>query len=230
MSALIGVARYQLRDRYVFVTGPWFILALNFLVTTVAVAVWPGRHGQAAYTGALAAIYIYLIVTGALSIARQLPFGLALGLSRRSFYAGTALLALAIAVVYGLALTVLQLIERATGGWGLNLYFFRVPYLLAGPWYQTWLTSFAGLALMLAWGMWFGIVYRRWNLAGLLVFIAAQALAVPAALLLIGATHDWHIVAHTISSLTIGGVTGLQAILAVALLAAGYATTRRVTV
>jgi hypothetical protein len=88
----------------------------------------------------------------------------------------------------------------------------------------------AGLALLLAWGVWFGIVYRRWNLAGLLVFIAAQALAVPAALLLVGATHDWHIVAHTISSLTIGGVTGLQVILAVALLAAGYATTRRVAV
>ena len=28
---------------------------------------------------------------------------------------------------------------------------------------------------MLAWGMWFGIVYRRWNLTGLLSFIAVQA-------------------------------------------------------
>ena len=45
----------------------------------------------------------------------------------------------------------LQLIERVTGGWGLNLHFFRVPYLLAGPWYLSWLTSFVGLALMLAW-------------------------------------------------------------------------------
>jgi hypothetical protein len=33
---------------------------------------------------------------------------------------------------------VLQLIERATGGWGLRMEFFRVPYLLAGPWYLTW--------------------------------------------------------------------------------------------
>ena len=96
-------------------------------------------------------------------------------MSRRSFYAGTALLAVAVAAVYGLALTVLQLIERGTGGWGLNLHFFRVPYLLAGPWYLSWLTSFVGLALMLAWGMWFGIVYRRWNLMGLLGFIAVQA-------------------------------------------------------
>jgi len=204
MSTWIKVARYQLTDRYVFVIGPWLILALNFLITAVLVGDWPGRDGHAAYSGP-AAIYVYLIVTGALGIARQLPFALALGVSRRSFYAGTALLALALAAVYGLALTVLQLIERGTGGWGLNMYFFRVPYLLAGPWYLSWLTSFTGLALMFVWGMWFGIVYRRWNLAGLLSFIAAQALAVTAVLLIIGGGHDWSGAGRFFTTLTIGG-------------------------
>ena len=32
MSTWINVARYQLTDRYVFVTGPWLILALDFLI------------------------------------------------------------------------------------------------------------------------------------------------------------------------------------------------------
>jgi hypothetical protein len=85
--------------------------------------------------------------------------------------------------------TVLQLIERATSGWGLNLHYFRVPYLLAGPWYLSWLTSFAGLTLMLAWGMWLGTIYRRWNLPGLLAFIAAQALALLAVAAIIGWAH-----------------------------------------
>jgi hypothetical protein len=230
MSTWIKVARYQLIDRYVFVTGPWLILALDFLITAIVVADWPGRNGHAAYAGALSAIYVYLIVTGALGIARQLPFALALGVSRRAFYAGTALLAVAIAAVYGLGLTVLQLIERGTGGWGLNLHFFRVPYLLAGPWYFSWLTSFVGLALMLAWGMWFGIVYRRWNLAGLLSFIAVQVVALATVLLIIGGAHDWHGVARFFTTLTIGGLTGLLAALAAVLLAGGYATIRRVTV
>jgi hypothetical protein len=105
-----------------------------------------------------------------------------------------------------------------------------VPYLLAGPWYLSWLTSFVGLALMLAWGMWFGIVYRRWNLIGLLSFIAAQALAVTVVLLIIGGKNDWHGVARFFTTLTIGGLTGLLAFLTVALLAGGYATIRRVTV
>jgi len=124
----------------------------------------------------------------------------------------------------------LQLIERGTGGWGLKLHFFPVPYPLAGPWYLSWLTSFVGLALMVAWGMWFGIIYRRWNLAGLLSFVAAQALALTAVLLIIGGTHDWHSVGHFFTTLTIEGLTGLLAALTVALLAGGYATVRRLTV
>lgn len=62
-------------------------------------------------------------------------------MSRRSFYLGAAPLSIVLAAVYGLALTVLQLIERGTGGWGMNMKFFRVPYLLAGPWYLSWLTA-----------------------------------------------------------------------------------------
>jgi hypothetical protein len=230
MSTWIKVARYQLTDRNMFVISPWLVLTLDFLITLVIVANVPHRPGQALYGGALSGIYVVLIVAGALLISRQLPFALALGVSRRSFYTGAALLAVALSAVYGLALTVLQLIERGTGGWGLKLHFFRVPYLLAGPWYLSWLTSFAGLALVLAWGMWFGIVYRRWNVMGLLSFIAAQALALTAVLLIIGGRDDWRRVGHFFTTLTIGGLTGLLAALTVALLAGGYATVRRLTV
>jgi len=228
MSTWIKVARYELTNRLGFVILPWLILALDFLIAVAIVSEIP--PGQARYAGALASIYVVLIVVGASSISVQLPFALALGVSRRSFYAGATLLAVALSAVYGLALTVLQLIERATGGWGLNLHFFRVPYLLAGPWYLSWLTSFVGLTLMLAWGMWFGIVYRRWNVIGLLSFIAAQVLALTAVLLIIGGRDDWHAVGHFFTTLTIEGLTGLLAALTVALLAGGYATVRRLTV
>ena len=55
---------------------------------------------------------------GLLSVFRSLPSGLALGIGRRSYHAGTALLAVARAAVCGLAPAVLQVIERATGGRG----------------------------------------------------------------------------------------------------------------
>jgi len=230
MNTWISVARYQLTNRLGFAILPWAILALDFLIAVVIVGSLPSGPGQPRYAGALAAIYVVLLIVGATSISVQLPFALALGVSRRSFYAGTALVALAVAVVYGLALTVLQLIERGTGGWGLNLHFFRVPYLLAGPWYLSWLTSFVGLALMLAWGMWFGIVYRRWSVVGLLSFIAVQVLALTAVLLIIAGANAWHSVSRFFTTLTIEGLTGLLALLTVVLLAGGYATVRRLTV
>jgi hypothetical protein len=82
---------------------------------------------------------------------------------------------------------------------------------------------------MFAWGMWFGIIYRRWNLPGLLAFLAAQALAVTAVLLIIGA-HGWSSAGRFFTTLNIGGLTGLLAVLTVVLLAGGYATVRRLTV
>ena len=230
MNTWVSVARYQLTNRLGFVILPWAILALDFLIAVAIVGSLPSGHGQPRYAGALAAIYIVLLIVGATSISVQLPFALALGVSRRSFYAGTALVALAVAVVYGLALTVLQLIERGTGGWGLSLHFFRVPYLLAGPWYLSWLTSFVGLALMLAWGIWFGIVYRRWSVVGLLSFIAVQVLALTAVLLIIAGANAWHTVSRFFATLTIEGLTGLLALLTVVLLAGAYATVRRLTV
>lgn len=230
MNTWIKVARYQLTDRNMFMVSPWGILTLDFLITLVIVASVPRGHGQVAYTGALSSIYVVLVVSGALNISRQLPFALALGVSRRSFYLGAALLSLVLAAVYGLVLTVLQLIERGTGGWGMNMKFFRAPYLLAGPWYLSRLTSFVGLALVLAWGMWFGIVYRRWNAIGLLTFIAVQALVLTAVLLIIGGRNDWHRVSHFFATLTIEGLTGLLAALTVVQLAGGYATVRHLAV
>jgi hypothetical protein len=66
-----------------------------------------------------------------------------------------------------------------------------VPHILNGPWYLTWLTSTVALALMFTWGMWNGIVYRRWNLPGTLAFTAAQVTVLLAATLLITWAGGW---------------------------------------
>jgi hypothetical protein len=145
-------------------------------------------------------------------------------------YAGTALLAVSLAAVYGLALAVLQVIEQATGGWGLGLHFFRVAYILPGPWYLTWLTSFVLLALLFVYGMWCGLVYRRWNLIGLAAFGAALAIVVVAGVVIISHVHAWPAISRFFTTLGAPGLTGLLAALMVALLAGGYTTMRRVTV
>ena len=112
------------------------------------------------------------------------------------------------------------------------MHFFRVPYILDGPWYLTWLTSSVALALLFVYGMWFGLVYRRWSLAGLLAFIAAQVTVAPRRRVpRPPGSHAWHrhrALLHTV--LSAAGLTGLLAVLAAVLLAGGYATMRRATV
>ena len=228
MKTLVNVARYHLVDRLTYWALPWGILALSFLINLVISAQLPSPQGD--YTGGLFTIYAYLLVGGALTMTRSLPFGLMLGASRRGFYLGTALLIVALSVVWGLALTVLQAAERATGGWGTGLHFFRVPWIMDGPWYVTWLTSFVLLVLFFWYGMWYGLVYRRWNVIGLVAFIAAQMLVVLAGIVAVSTTSNWAAVGHFFATITTPALIGVLAALTVALGFGGLATIRRVTI
>ena len=227
MNTSVKVARYNLLRPANYLVLPW-ILPFAFAVGAVTAGRRPGHDAS----GYLLSFFIYFAVQGWQSIGQSLPFGLALGASRRSFYSGTALLGMALAIVSGLVLTALQAIERATDGWGLSLRFFRVPYLLNGPWYATWLTSAVGLLAVFVYGMWYGIVYLRWGPLGTLAFIAAQAMLVVAGSIVVTVEH-WHVWATASESsagLTALGLTGVVAALAVLLLAGGHATIRRATV
>jgi hypothetical protein len=227
MNTWVKVARYNLVMPANYLVLPW-ILPFSFALGAVTAGRGPG-HDAAGY---LLGFFIYFAVQGMQTISRSLPFGLTLGASRRSFYSGTALLGMALALVSGLVLTALQAIERATGGWGLSMVFFRVPYLLNGPWYTTWLTSAVGLFALFVYGMWYGIVHSRWGMLGTVAFIAAQALVVVAASVVVTFEH-WHLwsaAGGSFAGLTALGLTGVIAALAVLLLAGGRATIRRVTV
>ncbi len=227
MSTWINVARYQIVQRFNSVTLPWAALALLFAAQWAIIAVLGTRDVQ--LTG-LVAIYAVFFIVGVSNVARSLPFGLALGLSRRSYYLGTVLFALALSALDGWLLAGLQEIERATGGWGLGMFFFRVHYILDGPWYLTWLTSFVALTLVFVYGMWWGLVYLRWRRMGVRVFVVAQILA----LLAVGLTADrfaaWPNIGRFFTDLTALGLTGALAATAAALLVGGYAAIRRVAV
>ncbi len=218
MNTVIKVARYHL-------LRPMLFLALPLAILPFAFAVDVARRGDTFRDG-LGGIFLMFFIVGVQRIGGWLPFGLALGATRRSFYAGTALLGVSMSLVYGLVIAGLQAIERATGGWGLSITFFRVPHLLNGPWYATWLTSFVGLSALFVYGMWYGIVNRRWGMLGLLAFIAVQVLVA----LAVTFAYSWAGGGGHLASLSALDLTGVIAALMVVFLAGGHATIRRVTV
>jgi len=230
MKTLVNVARYHLVDRITYVALPWGILAFSFLINVAIAAMAPNQPLGGIKTGGLVSIYVFLLVCGVVSMTRELPFGLMLGVSRRGYYLGTALLVLALGIAYGLALTVLQVLERASGGWGFSLHYFRVPWIMDGPWYQAWVTSFVLLVLFFLYGMWYGLAYRRWGLLGLATFVVAQMLVALAVVAVVTLTHHWTAFGHFFTTVQAPALTGVLAALTLALGLGGFTTMRRVTV
>jgi hypothetical protein len=230
MSTYVNVARYHLIQRFNYRVLPWAVLVFVFFIDVIVLAIAPAGHSTHRWVGGLASVFVIMFILGIQSVAQALPFGLALGISRRTYYLGTVLLAVGLAAIVGVIVSAGQAVERADDGWGLHMGFFRVPYLLNGPWYLTWLTSFVAVTLLYVYGMWFGLVYRRWSLIGLAGFVAAQASVLVTGAVLATVTHAWHHVGRFFTTVGPGGLTGLMAALAVVLLAGGFITMRRVTV
>jgi hypothetical protein len=244
VNTWIKIARYHLLRRFDYLLLPWVWLAFGFAVDLAVFALLPeGYHAvQTAHglvrvqntaprnAGGLAGIIAVFFALGVTGVARSFPFALTLGVSRRTYYGATSLLAIALSAVYGLVLAGLQAIERATSGWGEHAHIFQVPYILDGPWYRTWLTSTVVLALLFGYGMWFGVVYRRWNLAGSMMFLAGQITVLLVAAVLVTWTHDWAGVGRFFTALSAIGLTGLLAAATAAILMGGYGTIRRATV
>jgi hypothetical protein len=228
MNTAIKVARYHLMDRTVL-SLPIVVTVFVFLINLVIFAAVPTPQGGG-HTYAISALYIWLLTSGVVLIVQRLPFGLTLGLSRRSFYRGTSILVLGLAAVYAVGVTVAQAIERAADGWGVQMHFFRVPWLFDGPWYETLATAFVLGAAVMVYGIWYGIVFRRWSIVGVVAFVAAQLMVLMFGALATTWTHAWGDVGSFFTTVSAIGFAGILAALTVALGLGGYTTLRRVTV
>src|ERR1700689_2980670 len=109
MTTWIKVARAHLVGGTSFFVSPWLILALHFVVANVVNAATGGPKNG--HSGEVFAIYVAFLAWGVIAVIRWLPFGMALGISRRSYFMGVTLLALGMSAVDGLALTLLQGLE-----------------------------------------------------------------------------------------------------------------------
>jgi len=115
MNTLVNIARYHLVDRLQYLVLPVGVTLFAFGVNVVIFSVIPETPEQN-YSGGLFTLFVFMLVCGAMSMTKSLPFGLALGVSRRSYYLGTVLLVTGLSALYAVGITVLQAIEKGTGG------------------------------------------------------------------------------------------------------------------
>lgn len=126
-----------------------------------------------------------------------------MGVSRRTYYLGTVLLIVALCALNAAILTALWALEGATDGWGLQLHFFRVPWILDRPWYQVLVTNGVLLALVFLIGLWTGLIYRRFGLIGTLAFFGLWTVLGVGAVLLATWRQWWPAVGRFLSDLDV---------------------------
>jgi len=225
MNRILTVARMQFVNKYTFVWMPLIVLTGAFVLSVIVFAMIP--YGGAKYGGGSQAPIWYFFGLGIMSLSYTFPFSQALSITRREFFLGTMLAALVTAVMLGLAFGVGGTIERATGGWGLNGYFFSLDWLwTAGPISAGVFFAVVAMLLFVA-GFWGATIYRRFAAIGLTIALVLLGLVLVATIWVIGRLEAWGAVGDWVSGLGVLGLTGVLAIAAVALGAASFLTLRR---
>jgi hypothetical protein len=232
MSAanLVKVARLYLVDRFSYTWMVWGLMAFIFAINVAIFAVIPLTQPAGDFTGALISIYIFMAVIGVQAATKFLPFAFTLGVSRRTYYLGTVLLVVVLCLVYAVVLTVLWWVEGLTGGWWMQLHFFRVPWILDGPWYQVLITNFVLMTLVFVFGLWAGLIYRRFALIGSVIFFGCLSLIVVLGVMVITWRGAWVAFGSFVANLDMLAASSLVAVLAVLAGLGGYLTIRRITV
>ena len=169
MNRVLGAARMQLAHPLLAFGVPIAVVCSSFAIN---LAVWgvgdvAARSPGDGSTGGLVSLYVTVLVIFIQAVTQIFPFAMGLSLSRRAFYAGTALSAVAQSAVYGVALCVLEAVEKATGGWGVQLHFWApAPVDVANPAWQFVVFAMPMLACAFI-GMGIGVVFKRWGTPGM---------------------------------------------------------------
>ncbi len=180
---IANVVRLQLGNPWTPVILPWMILGFIFLGNIAVLLLiginTGGRDARDAregfsYSGASFYIFIYMMVVAIQSINITFPFALGLGVTRRDYWLGSSVTFVLLATMYSVGITILGLIERATGGWGLGGAMFA-PVYYGEEWWQRLLVVFIALLFFLFLGSALGVIYLRWKATGMIVFFASLA-------------------------------------------------------
>jgi hypothetical protein len=193
MNRVLTAARLQLVRPLVILGVPWLIGVLSFAINW---AVWQiidtrSLEGDDGFTGGVSALYITVLVVFVQAVTQLLPFAMGISLSRRSYFLGTCLVAVGMALAFGIALAVLDVVESATGGWGVGLEFWTpVPLDVAGFVPQV-LVSGGPMLALIAPGVGMGVVSKRWAPNGVWVLTVGGLVVLGGAAVLVTWLGAW---------------------------------------
>jgi len=154
----------------------WFllpsVLLIQFLATLIVILIILLFGGTTPfYPGGLVAICTLMFLLGIMSLNDTFPFALGFGVRRTDYVLGTTVMAVAVSAVAAVLWLLFSLLESVTGGWGVELHYFHLPYFNDGSLIEQFWVYFVVLANMYFLGFVIGSIYQRFGRASTLIFL-----------------------------------------------------------
>ncbi|HZG89054.1 MAG TPA: hypothetical protein VEZ42_02470 [Pseudonocardia sp.] len=231
MEQVLDVIRIQTINWRFRVAVPLGLLAVVFGINyALFVALGDPAPPGGWTTGAVMSVYSAVFGTYLQTMTQLFPFALGLGVTRRAFYAGVALLVAVESVAYGVLLTALSRIEVAAGGWGIDMSFFALEFLRRDDPVTQVLVFAAPFAVLSMAATVMGLVFKRWGALGVWAVLIALIAVVGGAAVLITWRSAWPAVGTWFAGQPLLALTtGYPLVLAVLLGGLGWLAIRRAT-
>ncbi|GAA3200951.1 hypothetical protein [Microbacterium terregens] len=224
----LSVVRMQLINKQTYIWIPLIILGGAFVLALAVYAIlFNAGIDSPKYGGGAQAPLWYFLIVGVQALTLTFPFSQAMSVTRREFYLGTLLTAaLTSSILAGIAV-VGGLLERATNGWGVNGWFFGLPWIWeAGP-LGALLVNFVGAMLFFVIGFWAATIYKRFGGLWLTIVLVGIGVLLVAGLWFVGRLDAWAEVFMWFGTVGVVGLSLWTAALTAVLAGIAFLTLRR---
>ncbi|MBW5445596.1 hypothetical protein GE107_05905 [Cohnella sp. CFH 77786] len=171
MNRVAGVVRMHGRDKWTWLYLPWAICLVNFAATLI-LGVFIGEPDRF-NTGGVFSIFVYVFISGMITLKQTFPFALGMGIRRADYFLGTSAMSVFVSAITAALLILLSAAEaRWTDGWGIRLHYFHLPFFHEGPEWQQTVTFFLLLQSLFFAGFIIASIHRRFGRAGMYVFFS----------------------------------------------------------
>jgi len=238
MKRIWNVARLQVVNRWTILWIPLMILGFIWLVnvalwwilsSSLATEDFADASSGMQWSGASFYIFVYMLVIAAQAMTMTFPYALGLSVTRREYYLGSLIAFVLLALTYGLLMTGLSFLERATNGWGFGGTMFSAVYFGQGPFLERLFVFAVAFLFFFIVGTFGGTIYMRWRTNGMLTAGAALIIVALAAVAVITLSESWPRVGEWFVASGPTGVVAWMLVPTALFSLAGYAALSRAT-
>lgn len=225
MKRVLNVIRLQLINRQTYIWVPLIVLGGSFLISLLIYAMIPIDEPK--YGGGSQAPLWYFLFVGIQAMTMTFPFSQALSITRRDFFLGTLLTAVGTSLLLAVLFVLGGLLELGTNGWGVNGYFFHLPWIWEDGPLAAGVVYFTLALFIFVIGFTFATLFKTWGMIVLTISWIAVALLLVGIVFLITRLELWMQVWMGISDLGALGLALWGLILTAALTLISFFAFRR---